>query len=89
MFYFFNLFIVDNVCFLKPRSHGPGFHYRRRYGVDTRANRDHTVATPARAALYQRSPGSATDDFNIFKTAGTHRHAQGCETTPAFSGASP
>jgi len=36
---------------VKPRSHCPSFQSRRRYGVDTGANRDHIVATPASPAL--------------------------------------
>jgi len=48
--------IVNIVAVLKPRSHCPGFQSRRRYGVDTVAHRDHTVATPASTALNRDTP---------------------------------
>jgi len=41
---------------LKPRLHCPGFQSRRRYGVDIRAHRDHTVATPASTAFHRDTP---------------------------------
>jgi len=41
---------------INPRSYCPGFQSRRRYGVDTGAHRDHTVATPANTALNRVTP---------------------------------
>ena len=41
---------------VKPRSHCPGFLSRRRYGKDTGANLDHTVATPTSTALNRDTP---------------------------------
>jgi len=41
---------------VKPRSHGPGFQSRRRYGVDTGVHRDHAIATPASTALNRDTP---------------------------------
>jgi len=39
-----------------PRSHCPGFQSRRRYGVDTGAHRDNTLATPTSTALNRDTP---------------------------------
>jgi len=36
--------------------------------------------------LNRRSPGSDPGGFNIFKTAGAHQDAPGCETTPVSPG---
>jgi len=44
------------IVLFKPRSHCPGFQSRRRYGVDTGAHQDHTVATQASTALNRDTP---------------------------------
>ena len=44
------------MIFIQSRLHCPGFQSRRRYGVDTGAHRDHTVATPACTALNRDTP---------------------------------
>jgi len=43
-----------HTVFVKPRSHS--FQSRRRYGVDTGTNWDHSVATPASTALNRDTP---------------------------------
>ena len=51
-----NLPLCMSYNLLEPRSHCPGFQSRRRYGMDTGAHRDHTVATAASTALNQDTP---------------------------------
>ena len=41
------------------------FQYRRRYGVDTGAHRDHTVATPASIALNRDTPCWTGDHWDV------------------------
>jgi len=72
---------------VKPRSHCPGFQSRRRYGVDTRAHPDCTVATPTSTALNRDTPGSGPGDFIFFKQpglTGTHRGAQHHRLIPGY-----
>jgi len=90
-----NLPLCMSYNLLEPRLHCPGFQSRRRYGMDTGAHRDHTVATAASTALNQdtpvlnrRSQGCGSGGFKKIKTSGTHRDAPGCETTPAHFKAS-
>jgi len=63
-------------------------------GVDTVwTHRDHTVATPgphrSDAGKHRIESGCGPGGVKNFKTTGTHRDVLGCETTPAYSGASP
>jgi len=74
------------VLTVKSRSHGPSFQPRRGYGVDTKANRDHTIATPTSTALNRDKTCSIGDHRQVapmvsifFKQpglTGTHRGAK-------------
>lgn len=45
LIFIFELDLRKDISFpIKPRLQSPGFQPGRRYGVDTWANRDHTVA---------------------------------------------
>jgi len=79
--------VYPNCDSIKPRSHCPGFQPRRRYGVDTGAYRGagkHRFKS-GYTVLNQCSPGSGPGGF-IFLN---NRDSPRCETTPAYSGASP
>ena len=68
------------------------FMIQRRYGVDTGAYQDHTVAAPASTALNRDTPcwtGVHWEVARVVYFFFNIRDSPGCETSPAYSGTSP